>query len=803
MKNESYKRRRINIDEGWSFYRGCGLAECGSEGEAVSLPHTWNAIDGQDGGADYFRGSCVYKRRLQVEPEEGLRYYLEFLGANSSAWVYLGERLVAEHHGGYSTFRADITEALLCGERELSVVVDNSPSDRVYPQMADFTFYGGLYRSVYLVTVPEVHIDLDYFGGSGVKITPRLSGGETEVECEIYTTPLRSGQRVMATLFDGEGVRMESRECVLVGESGADRCGCEGADKKSGDANCDCDNKSCDCGDGCGCGDSCDCGDGCDCGERLSYKCTFKIPDARLWCGVRDPYLYSIRAELWEGEELFDGVTERFGCRTMELDPERGFILNGEEYPLRGVSRHQDFVGIGNALLPSHHKRDMELIMELGANTVRLAHYQHDKAFYDLCDEHGIVVWAEIPYISKHLDCGVENTLSQMRELIVQNYNHPSIAFWGLSNEISIGGSGEGLIENHRRLNELCHSLDKTRKTVVAAVTACKTDDPYLKIPDAVAYNHYFGWYGGECEMMGPWFDKFHREHPDIPIGVSEYGCEALDWHSSDPTQGDYTEEYQAYYHEQMIKQLLSRKYLFATYVWNMFDFGADARGEGGENGRNHKGLVTFDRAYKKDAFYAYKAYLSREPFVHIAGKRFARRAGEETVVTVYSNLPEVELFRNGERVGSRRAEDHFFRFKIKNEGESRLIARAGGLADECVIRRVEKHPEEYILREAGAVLNWFDIEAPEGRLSLNDKISDIIRVPEGARWFSSLTERLTGKVERGAGGFEFDMSSPEVREMMGGFTLLRFTSMLGMMNIKLTKGQLLKMNSELNKIKK
>ena len=768
MKNESYKRRRINIDEGWNFYRGCGLSECGSEGEAVSLPHTWNAIDGQDGGNDYFRGSCVYKRRLQVEPEEGLRYYLEFLGANSSAWVYLGERLVAEHHGGYSTFRADITEALLCGERELSVVVDNSPSNKVYPQMADFTFYGGLYRSVYLITVPEVHIDLEYFGGSGVKITPRLSGGETEVECEVYTTPLRSGQRVMATLFDGEGKKIEQLECALLGR------------------------------------DSVECDEiKCSIGEKHSYKCSFKIPDARLWCGVRDPYLYSVRAELWEGGELFDGVTERFGIRTMEIDPERGFILNGEEYPLRGVSRHQDFVGIGNALLPSHHKRDMELILELGANTVRLAHYQHDRAFLDLCDEYGIVVWAEIPYISKHLEGGVENTLSQMRELIVQNYNHPSIAFWGLSNEISIGGSGEGLIENHRRLNELCHSLDKTRKTVVAAVTACKTDDPYLKIPDAVAYNHYFGWYGGECDMMGAWFDKFHKEHPEIPIGVSEYGCEALDWHSPDPTQGDYTEEYQAYYHEQMIKELFSRKYLFATYVWNMFDFGADARGEGGENGRNHKGLVTFDRAYKKDAFYAYKAHLSGEPFVHIAGKRFARRAGEETVVTVYSNLPEVELFKNGERVGSLRAEDHFFRFKIRNEGESRLIARAGGLADECVIRRVEKHPEEYILREAGAVLNWFDIDAPEGRLSLNDKISDIISVPDGARWFSSLTERFLKKVEKGAGGFEFDISSPEMRQMMGGFTLLRFASMLGMMNIRLTKEELLKMNSELNKIKK
>ena len=261
--------------------------------------------------------------------------------------------------------------------------------------------------------------------------------------------------------------------------------------------------------------------------------------------------------------------------------------------------------------------------MEVGATTIRLAHYQHDQYFYDLCDKKGLVIWAEIPYISRHMSTGRENTISQMKELVTQNYNHPSIVVWGLSNEITISGSTEDLLENHRILNDLCHEMDKTRLTTIAAVSMCKMEDPYLQIPDVVSYNHYFGWYGGDTSMNGPWFDKFHAKFPNIPIGCSEYGCEALNWHTSDPRQGDYTEEYQAYYHEELIKQLFSRKYLWATHVWNMFDFGADARAEGGENGQNHKGLVTFDRKTKKDSFYLYKAWWSKEKFVHIASKRY------------------------------------------------------------------------------------------------------------------------------------------------------------------------------------
>ena len=303
--------------------------------------------------------------------------------------------------------------------------------------------------------------------------------------------------------------------------------------------------------------------------------------------------------------------------------------------------------------------------------------------------------------------------------------------------------------------------------------------------------------------------------HPTIPIGCSEYGCEALNWHTSDPKQGDYTEEYQAFYHEELIKQLFTRKYMWATHVWNMFDFGADARAEGGENGQNHKGLITMDRKYKKDAFYAYKAWLVSpevDPFVHLCGKRYIDRVEDVTKVTVYSNLPEVELFVNGESIGKKTAEDHFFYFDVKNEGETTIVAKAGDLTDEGTIRKVDEMNMDYVLREVGAVLNWFDVVEIEGRFSINDKISDIMATKRGKLWFIGVGLKLKKKMdankkgEKKAGGFEVDLKggAPSgMMDMLGGFSVLRLSSMMGMMNISFTKEELLKMNKQLNRIRK
>ena len=740
-------RTVLNFNAAWAFGKGTALPTAmPTDWEQVNLPHSWNAIDGQDGGNDYFRGTSHYAKTFaKSELPEAAQYYLELRGANSSADVYLNGKLLAHHDGGYSTWRVNMTEAM-AEENLLVVAVDNAANDTVYPQMADFTFYGGLYRDVNVICVASSHFDLDYFGGCGVMVTPAVEGDKATVALESWVSNAKDGQIVRYAVTDAAGAVIATAE---------------------------------------------------------GQKAEVVIENVHRWHGRKDPYLYTAKAELVEGEVVVDTVSTRFGCRTFEIDAERGFILNGEEYPLRGVSRHQDRWGIGNALLPEHHTEDMDLICEVGATTIRLAHYQHDQFFYDLCDERGMVIWAEIPYISKHMPTARENTISQMKELVVQNYNHPSIVVWGLSNEISIGGSDEDLLENHRILNDLCHEMDKTRLTTIAAVSMCKMDDPYLLIPDVVSYNHYFGWYGGETSMNGPWFDKFHATHPTIPIGCSEYGCEALNWHTSDPRQGDYTEEYQSFYHEELIRQLFTRKYMWATHVWNMFDFGADARAEGGENGQNHKGLVTFDRKYKKDSFYAYKAWLSDEPFVHLCSKRYIDRVEDVTKVTVYSNLPEVELFANGVSVGKKAAEDHFFYFEVANVGETKLEAVAGEYRDESVIRKVEEFNEEYRLKEVGAILNWFDIEEKEGYLSLNSKMSDVISTVRGKLLFA----KLMGKMLKGKDGGEakpmgFEMT-PELMSMMGGFTVLRLITMAGgMMDAKFTKEQLLDLNAQLSKIK-
>ena len=743
-------RQIINFNFKWAFTKNAAEvpAAMPQMWDWVTLPHSWNNIDGQDGENDYYRGTCYYAKELdKMDLPAADRYYLELKGANSSADVYVNGQKLAHHDGGYSTWRVDMTDALQ--DKNLIVVaVDNSANETVYPQMADFTFYGGLYRDVNIIAVSNSHFDLEYYGAPGVKVTPRIKGADAAVEVEVYLTNAQAGQELMYTIKDKEGnVVVETKTAV------------EGT------------------------------------------KVVLELPSVHLWNGKKDPYLYTAEVALVADGQVLDNVSTRFGCRTFEIDPNKGFILNGESYPLRGVSRHQDRWGFGNALLPEHHEEDVELICEMGATTIRLAHYQHDQYFYDLCDEKGLVIWAEIPYISKHMPTGRENTISQMKELVAQNYNHPCIVVWGLSNEITMSGSDADLLENHKILNDLVHQMDPTRLTTIACVSMCDINDPYVQIPDVVSYNHYFGWYGGDTSMNGPWFDHFHETFPNIPIGCSEYGCEALNWHTSDPQQGDYTEEYQAYYHEELIKQLFTRPYMWATHVWNMFDFGADARNEGGENGQNHKGLITFDRKYKKDSFYAYKAWLSDDPFVHICGKRYVDRVEDVTKVTVYSNLPEVELFVNGKSLGKQKSEEHFFYFQVPNEGKSQLVAVAGDYRDESVINKVDTFNESYRLKEKGAILNWFDITTPEGYFSLNDKMGDIMRSEGGKVILGGLMAKVMGSMSGGkAAGFEVNDG---MLKMMEGFTLIRMANLMGTAGVTMTKEQLLELNAQLNKIPK
>lgn len=637
-------RKTFQLNDNWQFTYHDGTRQ------TVNIPHTWNAVDGQDGGDDYYRGTCVYEKSFSAPiyaADE--RVYLEFRGANASAKVVLNGETVMIHDGGYSTFRCDVTDHLN-PVNELIVEVDNSVNDRVYPQKADFTFYGGIYRDVNLIIVNQYHFDMDYFAGPGLAVSPSVQRKNGKVNVRTWHT-VENGT-VFVRLIDADG------QIVAVGE-----------------------------------------------GTDIDLV----IDNVHLWDGVENPYLYSCEAALVVDGRTVDCISTAFGVRSFHVDPKEGFFLNGRSYPLRGVACHQDWKGIGNALNREHHKRDMELIREIGANTIRMSHYQHDQYFYDMCDRCGMVVWAEIPYISEHMPNGRANTISQMKELIVQNYNHPCICTWGLSNEITISTKNKkNMLDNHRILNDIAHEMDPSRPTTLACYAMCSPFNKVAHISDLVSWNLYLGWYVPGMFLNDLWIDFFHMIYPQRCLGYSEYGCEAMtNLHSSKPRREDQSEEYQAIYHEYMLRCFEKRRFMWATYVWNMFDFAADARNQGGEPGMNHKGLVTFDRKIKKDSFYLYKAYWSREPFVHICGSRYVDRAESETTIKIYSNCDKVALFANGEKAGEQTGEKIFI-FRIPLQDEVKLEAISGECRDNATIRHVDKPNPDYILKKGeGRGENW------------------------------------------------------------------------------------------------
>ena len=642
-------RQTTVLDKNWIFYKNPDSVE----GENVTLPHTWNAVDGQDGGNDYYRGTCKYACTFKKpEMDQNGKAYLEFDGAAMTADVLVNGTELFHHEGGYSRFRVDVTEHLK-EQNQLEVLVDNSDNTKVYPQKADFTFYGGLYRMVKLVTVPENHFCMEYAGSNGIKVTPEvtiLDAGAKKADAEVTV------------------------ELWIEGKS-ADVMVTVGDEKKSVPV------------------------------EHGYAKAVFELTNVHLWDGVDDPYLYTAKAELSDG----DSVETTFGCRSFSIDPQKGFFLNGRSYPLRGVSRHQDRAGAGNALTNEMHREDMEIIKELGANTIRLAHYQHDQYFYDLCDERGMVVWAEIPYISEHMPGGRENTISQMRELIVQNYNHPSIIVWGVSNEITISTKDKkDMLDNHHVLNDLCHKMDPTRLTTLACYAMCGPFNRSAHITDLVGWNLYLGWYVPGFFLNDLFLRFFHLVFPNRPIGYSEYGAEGMpNLHSRRPRRGDHTEEYQARYHEYMLRCFERHPFMWSTYVWNMFDFAADARNQGGEPGMNHKGLVTFDRKTKKDSFFLYKAYWSDEPFVHLCGSRRSDRSEDTTTIKVYTNQPVVSLYNNGELI-EQKSGNHIFTFQLPMEKENKIEAVAGSVKDAMVLHHTEKENPDYKLKkEAKKSENW------------------------------------------------------------------------------------------------
>ncbi len=695
-------RKYIDLRDGWLFSR-----RPEEETVSVSVPHTWNSEDGQDGGNDYYRGVCRYTRTILKNDLPQGRIFLEVQGAFHTAEVLLNGECLKRHTCGYSAFRTDLTDHLK-EENLLEIRVDNRESAEVYPQRADFTFYGGLYRPVSLICVPEVHFELEKDGTPGIKVTPEL-----DADRNAATVRVETWQNGGTVTFSLNGMTQTAASA-----------------------------------------------DG-------HAEALFRLDPVHLWDGTDDPYLYTVTASLDSGDE----VRARFGCREFGFDSQKGFFLNGRSYPLRGVSRHQDRKGKGNALSYEDHASDMAIIREMGANTIRLAHYQHAQEFYDLCDENGVVVWAEIPYITMHMSGGRQNTLDQMRELIVQNYNHPSIAVWGLSNEITAASAvNEELLENHRALNDLCHRLDPTRKTTMADVFMLETDSPILDIPDVNSYNLYFGWYVGEMDQTDEFFDEFHEKYPDRVVGFSEYGADANPaFHSSEPDKGDYTEEYQALYHEHMLKMIDERPYLWATHVWNMFDFAADGRDEGGKHGENQKGLVTFDRRIRKDAFYLYKAAWNRkDPFVHLCGSRYRNRCEDETEIKVYSNLGEVTLFVDGKEFETQRGE-RIFRFRVPICGTHTVTAKSGDAEDTMEIVRVTEPDASYQFQKKADIANWFDSEIDPAYYSIQDTLGALRADPKAGAVVNAMMEKAASSRGDVADAVK---DNPALQRMLGRMTL-------------------------------
>ena len=618
------QRMEQSLDGIWKF-RFSHQVEQNTEVD-VTLPHTWNAQDALSGKLDYKRGIGNYRKALFVPKDwKGKRLFLRFKGAYSVTDAFMNGKFIGEHRGGYSAFIFEITNNVRYGEQnQLLVRVNNAEQLDVMPLVGDFNFYGGLYRGVSLLVTDEACISpLDY-ASPGVYLTQKKISHElAEVEALIKLSN-KGGQKAL-------------KLCIEVLDGTKAVC------KKQMQVRVDAD-------------------------QATQVTLPFTINRPHLWNGKADPFMYKAVMTLYDNGKAVDQVVQPLGLRSYHVDAEKGFYLNGNHLTLQGVCRHQDRPEIGNALQSLHHQEDVDLMLEMGVNAVRLAHYQQAEELYTLMDQYGIITWAEIPFVGPggYLDKGFvdsesfkENGKQQLKELIRQNYNHPSICFWGIFNEIK--EEGDNPLAYVRELNELVHAEDKTRLS-----TAASNQQGNLNfVTDLIAWNRYDGWYGKSPESLLRFLDQTHREHPDLCIGISEYGAGASIYHQMDslvqphPSGYWHPENWQTHYHIKNWQIIHDRPFVWGSFVWNMFDFGAAHRHEGDRKGINDKGLVTFDRKIKKDAFFFYKANWNKEKMIHIAGGRCKTIKSDKMNLLIFANCGEVELFVNGKRIGSMSPDDY------------------------------------------------------------------------------------------------------------------------------------------------
>lgn len=707
-------KKIVNMNDGWLFSKeevqirtlrlfkpGESAGNILKNGANINLPHTWNIPGVKGDGDDYYRGACWYEKEFVLrEVEEGCRIFLEVGAAGNTAEVYVNGKLAGDNRCGYALFRFDISNNLNVGSNRIMIKVDNSQFNDVYPMMADFTFYGGLYRDVNLIYAGDVHFD--YLDGSrdGIYLKQEKVG-DTDFKLEVVSNLVN----------DSITERQVTQKLTLVDEAGETVATAISTKSMMG---------------------------------RKRIEIEMAIDNPHLWDGIADPYLYRLSAELFDGGKLVDQQEIPIGFRTVEAHHEKGLILNGKPIKLRGVSRHQDRQGVGNAISRQDMEEDMAIIREVGANSIRLAHYQHDDYFYSLCDKYGLLVWAEIPFISVPSQTDDENLNAKehMDKLIRQGFNHTSIYCWGVQNEITIAAENERTHKMVQEMVVLTESMDNGRLTAQAQIHSVANDSPLNRLTDIVGYNLYYGWYYGEMDGLGKRLDAFHNCQKDKPVLVSEYGVDTNPaYHSYEPAVKDYSEEYQLKYHHKVIKTIESRDFILGGYVWNMFDFGSNDRDEGGVKGQNQKGLVTFDRKQKKDAYYLYKAYWSEESFVHIAGRRFVNRHEEANDICILTNESIFDVYHNGDflaRVENTKPLNVIPGVKLKS-GHNDIRVVTGGCEDSITLNRVDQPDPSYIYKkdtESSKAVNWFErfdlshgqtIDLKEGYYSTHDTVGQLM----------------------------------------------------------------------------
>lgn len=629
-------REVTSFNDGWQFKKGpfnksasvLNQTFTGGNWQSVEIPHTWNAKDMQQEMANvtgfrnpqerFYTGEALYKKTYS--PDVSLsdkRVFLKFEGVGTVAEVYVNNQFAGRHKGGYSAFAFEITRLLRFGEdNEIIVKADNVSRPDVIPvNNVLFGVYGGIYRNIQLVVTDKVNIAVTDYASPGIYIRQsNVNGKSADASIKVKVENKKGAPQdisIKYSIYNAEGkLVVQKNQKVNVHHQGR---------------------------------------------QEFTESVTVKNP--RLWQGIDDPYLYKAVVELVSEGKVIDEVVQPLGFRHFEFKLNDGMYLNGKKYPMYGVCRHQDWWEKGSALTQAEHDADIEFIKEIGATTIRLAHYQQAEYFYSKCDSLGLLVWAEIPFVNQVTTFETENAVQQMTELIRQNYNHPSIYTWGLHNEVY--SPFEQTIPLTTQLHDLSKSEDPDRYTV--AVSGYNTIDATANNnADLQGINHYFGWYGGRIGDIENWVKKAEKEFPNNMVIFSEYGGEA-NINQQKEEVGDigdccgfdkkYYETWGTKFHEIQWGVISKHPYLLASYIWNMFDFGTPMSAQGGVHSRNMKGLVTFDRKVKKDGFYWYKANWSKEPVLYMTQRRAVERENEFTSVTVYSNIGTPKLIVNGKEI--------------------------------------------------------------------------------------------------------------------------------------------------------